>query len=104
MMSRERLSGEAIANALARHPGWMMADDGAAIARRFIFVDFAAAFGFMAEVALAAEKLDHHPDWTNVWNRVDVRITTHDRGGVTAWDFALAAACDRAAEGRTAAG
>lgn len=102
-MSREVLGRAAVEAELAGMPGWTLGDDGKAIARRYVFADFAAAFGFMSEVALAAEKLDHHPDWTNVWNRVDVRLTTHDRGGVTAFDLALARACERAARTRSGA-
>ena len=79
---------------LAELEGWAYDSVGNAIARRFVFADFSAAFGFMARVALAAEKADHHPDWSNVWNRVDVRLSTHDAGGVTAKDIALAKAID----------
>ena len=78
--------------------GWShdAARDG--IAKRFVFADFVAAFGFMTRVALIAEKLDHHPEWSNVWNRVDIRLTTHDAGGLTARDFALAAFIDAASQ------
>ncbi len=79
---------------LAALSGWAYDPAANAIARRFVFADFSAAFGFMARVALAAEKADHHPDWSNVWNRVDVRLSTHDAGGVTAKDIALAKAID----------
>ena len=72
--------------------GW--ARDGDAIARSFRFRDFAEAWGFMSRVALLAERHDHHPDWRNAWNRVDVRLTTHDAGGVTERDLALARAID----------
>lgn len=65
-----------------------------AITRRFVFADFSEAFGFMARVALAAEKADHHPEWTNVWNRVDILLTTHDAGGLSARDVAMAQAID----------
>ena len=76
--------------ALAGLAGW--AYDGArnGIAKRFVFADFSAAFGFMTRVALAAEKADHHPEWSNVWNKVDVLLSTHDAGGVTGKDIALA--------------
>lgn len=67
---------------------WQLADG--AITRTFHFADFTEAFGFMTRVALAAEKMGHHPDWTNVWNRVSVRLTTHDAGGLTELDFRLA--------------
>ncbi|MBK8456251.1 MAG: 4a-hydroxytetrahydrobiopterin dehydratase [Phyllobacteriaceae bacterium] len=97
---RKKLEGAALAAAMAAHPGWTTTADGLAIERRFVFRGFGEAFAFMTEIALAAERLDHHPDWTNVWNRVDLRLTTHDRGGITAFDLALAEACDRAAAGR----
>ncbi len=71
--------------------------DGA-LWRSFVFADFSAAFGFLARVALEAEKADHHPEFTSVWNRVDFRLTSHDAGGVTARDQALAAVIDRLAE------
>ena len=73
---------------------WTLEPEGNAIARRFVFPDFAAAFGFMTQVALHAERHDHHPEWSNVYNRVDVRLTTHDAGGLTERDFALARHCD----------
>lgn len=80
--------------ALAALSGWTWDAERDAIARRFRFADFSAAFGFMTRVALAAEQADHHPEWTNVWNRVDVALTTHDAGGLTAKDVALAKAMD----------
>ncbi|MBN9319719.1 MAG: 4a-hydroxytetrahydrobiopterin dehydratase [Caulobacterales bacterium 68-7] len=73
---------------------WTAVDGRDAIARTFHFADFNAAFGFMTRVALAAEKLDHHPEWTNVWNRVEVVLTTHDAGGVTELDLVLARIMD----------
>ena len=87
------------AAALADLPLWRAAQDGDALVRRLRFADFNAAFGFMARVALAAEKLDHHPEWSNVYNRVDIRLTTHDVGGVTRLDVELAQFIDRAAAG-----
>ncbi len=80
--------------ALATLPGWTWDAERDAITRRFRFADFSAAFGFMTRVALAAEQADHHPEWTNLWNRVDVTLTTHDAGGLTARDVALALAID----------
>lgn len=68
-----------------------------ALDKTFRFADFPAAFAFMTRVALAAEKMGHHPDWTNVWNRVDVRLSTHDAGCITALDFRLAAVMDASA-------
>jgi 4a-hydroxytetrahydrobiopterin dehydratase len=82
---------------LAALPGWTLTDDGLAITRKFRFADFREAFAFMTRVALAAERADHHPEWNNVYNRVDIRLTTHDAGGLTERDFALAAVADGAA-------
>ncbi|MFC0634086.1 4a-hydroxytetrahydrobiopterin dehydratase [Brevundimonas balnearis] len=85
--------------ALQSLTGWRVADDPRpAIARTLRFADFNAAFGFMARVALVAEKMDHHPEWSNVYNRVEVLLTTHDAGGVTGKDVELARFIDRAAE------
>lgn len=90
-----RLTGAARATALAQLPLWREVAGRDAIERRFGFADFSAAFGFMTRVALLAEKADHHPEWTNVWNRVDVVLSTHDAGGLTEKDIALAKAMDR---------
>lgn len=86
-----------LAQALAGLPAWTLLADRPAIHRRFSFKDFNAAFGFMSRVALMAEKLDHHPDWSNVYNWVDVILSTHDAQGVTELDLRLAAFCDLAA-------
>lgn len=75
-------------------PAWTPADGGAAIKRDFQFRDFNQAWGFMTRVALLAERHDHHPDWSNVWNRVSIRLSTHDAGGLTARDVRLAQAID----------
>ena len=80
--------------ALAHLPGWTMREDGLAITRTFRFADFAEAFGFMARVAIHAEKADHHPEWFNVYNRVEITLTTHDAGGLSTRDVALAEAID----------
>jgi len=72
--------------------GWTFENDG--IKKRFLFQDFTQAFGFMTKVALLAEKANHHPEWFNVWNRVDIRLSTHDAGGVTMADFNLAKAIE----------
>ena len=83
---------------LKQLPLWQKADDsGPAIFRSLRFADFNAAFGFMARVAIQAEKADHHPEWSNVWNRVDIVLTTHDAGGVTQRDIDLARFIDAAA-------
>ena len=81
----------------ARLPGWTMATGRDAIQRTFKFKDFSEAFGFMARAALVAEKMDHHPEWTNVWNRVDVTLSTHSAGGLTDLDLKLAEAMDKIA-------
>ena len=76
--------------ALTGLPGWAYDAARNGIAKSFKFADFGAAFAFMTRVALAAEKADHHPDWSNVWNRVDILLSTHSAGGVTEKDIALA--------------
>ena len=75
-------------------PGWRLAEGRDAIARTYRFADFSEAFGFMARVAMLAEKHDHHPEWSNVWNRVEILLTTHDAGGLSTRDVALAEAID----------
>lgn len=75
-------------------PAWRLAEGRDAISRRFRFRDFNEAWGFMARVALLAEKQDHHPEWSNVWNKVDILLTTHDAGGLSTRDVALARAID----------
>ncbi len=74
--------------------GWTLRQDGLAIEREFRFSDFSEAFGFMARVALLAEKADHHPEWSNVWNRVHVTLTTHDAGGLSKRDIDMARAIE----------
>ena len=83
--------------ALKQLTGWRAADGRDAIVRTFTFKDFNAAFGFMTRAALAAEKLDHHPEWFNVYNRVEVLLATHDADGVTELDVSLAKVMDAAA-------
>jgi 4a-hydroxytetrahydrobiopterin dehydratase len=85
------------AAALAQLSGWSAAEGRDAIVKRFKFADFNAAFGWMTRVALAAEKLDHHPEWSNVYSRVEVLLTTHDADGVTQMDVTLAKIMDAAA-------
>jgi 4a-hydroxytetrahydrobiopterin dehydratase len=75
-------------------PGWTLDDNGAALTRTYLFKDFAAAFAFLTRVAAHAEAIDHHPEFTSVWNRVDFRLTTHDAGGVTKRDVELAEVID----------
>ncbi len=88
----EKLDAAALEKALGGLQGWAAARDGAAIARTFRFETFSEAFAFMTRSALLAEKMDHHPEWFNVYNRVEVTLSTHDAGGVTGRDIALAAA------------
>ncbi|KPF77519.1 pterin-4-alpha-carbinolamine dehydratase [alpha proteobacterium AAP81b] len=92
-----RLTPDAIAAEITGLADWCFVTDAKGIdgiEKDYRFADFAAAFGFMARVALLAEKADHHPEWSNVWNRVHIRLTTHDAGGLSARDFALAKAID----------
>src|SRR5437660_5266163 len=93
-MARVKLSGEARKTALAKLSGWAEVKDRDAITRKFVFKDFNAAFGFMTRAALVAEKLDHHPEWFNVYKTVEVTLSTHDAGGVTELDVKLAEAMD----------
>ena len=79
--------------------GWSLSDDGKALERTYRFKDFAEAFAFLTRVAEHAEKVDHHPEFTSVWNRADFRLTTHDAGGVTARDVKLAEAINDLAAG-----
>jgi 4a-hydroxytetrahydrobiopterin dehydratase len=77
--------------------GWQMEDGGKALVRTYRFRDFSEAFGFLSRVALHAEEVDHHPEFTSVWNRVDFRLTSHDAGGLTERDIKLAEAINRIA-------
>ena len=78
---------------------WSLMAGRDAIHKSFVFKDFGEAFGFMARSALVAEKINHHPEWFNVWNRVDVTLNTHDAGGVTELDLKMATAMNRIASG-----
>ena len=89
-----QLTADERSKALAELPWWTLRADGAAISRQFRFSDFAAAWAFMAKVAALAEAQDHHPEWSNVYNRVDITLTTHDAGGLSARDVRLAKAID----------
>jgi 4a-hydroxytetrahydrobiopterin dehydratase len=93
-----KLSAEQRDAAIAALPGWAYHEEGGggggAISRSFRFRDFSQAFAFMTQVALAAEKADHHPDWSNSWNRVDISLTTHSEGGVSRRDIDLAIGID----------
>ncbi len=90
----QKLADTERAAALTQIPSWRLQDDRDAIARSFRFADFNAAWGFMTRVALDAEKADHHPEWFNVWNRVEITLSTHDAGGLTDRDIALARRID----------
>ena len=89
-----KLQIEELKAALKRLPDWKLAEKREAITRKFQFVDFDAAFAFMTRAALKAAEMDHHPEWLNVYNKVEVTLATHDAGGVTAKDIELATAMD----------
>jgi len=91
----ERLDEAARAGLAAALPGWTVVEGRDAIRHEFRFRDFTEAWGFMARVALLAEAQDHHPEWSNVYNRVDILLTTHDAGGLSERDLRLARAIDR---------
>lgn len=93
-MQQRKLDSTAISEKLATVSDWDIDAGETALSRSFRFADFSEAFGFMSRVALAAETLNHHPEWKNVYRSVDVRLTTHDAGGLTALDFDLAARID----------
>ncbi len=97
MTRAEKLNDDARKSALTRLSGWADCAGRDAIEKRFLFSDFSAAFGFMVRVALAAEKMDHHPEWSNVWRTVDIVLTSHDVKGVSERDIVLAETIDRLA-------
>ncbi len=84
----EKMSDEAVASWVAEHPGWTL--EGVRISRTFVFPTFVEAFGFMSSLAIVAEKMNHHPEWSNVYNRVEITLTTHDVDGLSEYDVALA--------------
>ena len=88
-MSKPKLDEASVAQRLKTIPAWSI--ENGKLHREFKFVDFVSAFGFMTQVALVAESMNHHPEWSNVWNRVVIDLTTHDSGGLTDLDFDLAA-------------
>lgn len=90
----KRLSAEARDEALVTLTGWKLAEAREALTKRFVFRDFNEAFGWMTRVALVAEKMDHHPEWSNVYRTVEVTLATHDAGGLTELDVKLARAMD----------
>ena len=91
----EKLSDKARQDALNNLIDWQEVDDGRAIEKQFVFQDFNEAFGWMSRIALVAEKMDHHPEWFNVYRTVRVTLTTHDAGGVTSLDIKMAAIMDK---------
>ena len=95
----ETLDAAARAALPATLPDWSLAEGRDAIRRAFRFRDFSEAWGFMSRVALLAEAQDHHPEWSNVWNRVEILLSTHDAGGLSARDVRLAQAIDRLVAG-----
>ncbi|MFN3687166.1 4a-hydroxytetrahydrobiopterin dehydratase [Salinarimonas sp.] len=98
-MRRDLLSEDERREMLSALAGWSMVEGRDAIAKTYVFTNFVEAFGFMAKVALVAEKLDHHPEWRNVYRTVEVTLSTHDAGGLTRLDIALAQAMDKHAAG-----
>jgi len=92
-----RLTSEERASSLHTLPAWTVTPDRDALYKQFVFKDFNAAFAFMTRVALKAEKMDHHPEWSNVWNKVDITLSTHDAGGLTSLDLELARFIEAAA-------
>jgi 4a-hydroxytetrahydrobiopterin dehydratase len=96
-MSREKLSSNEIEALLQGLDGWTLAANGLAINKTFKFAGFAQAFGFMTECAIQAEKIDHHPEWSNVYRTVEVKLNTHSAKGLSKLDFDLAAFMDKAA-------
>jgi 4a-hydroxytetrahydrobiopterin dehydratase len=95
MVREEKLTAAVLAQAMTDVPGWSVAAGEGAIQRQLTFPDFVTAFAFMTEVALLAERADHHPEWRQRFNRVDILLTTHDHQGVTRRDIALALAIDQ---------
>ncbi|MEO8304504.1 MAG: 4a-hydroxytetrahydrobiopterin dehydratase [Betaproteobacteria bacterium] len=94
----KKLEPKIAAKAVATLPLWRFDERAGSLTRKFVFGDFANAFAFMTQVALAAEKHDHHPDWSNGYNKVEIMWTSHDAGGLTERDIALARVCDTAFE------
>jgi 4a-hydroxytetrahydrobiopterin dehydratase len=93
----QKLTADARKSALAKLTGWSEVPGRDSIAKKFVFKDFSEAFGFMARAALVAEKMDHHPEWFNVYKTVEVTLSTHDAGGLTELDVRLAEAMNKLA-------
>jgi 4a-hydroxytetrahydrobiopterin dehydratase len=98
-MTAKKLDASDITERLTALPAWAV--QGGKLHREYKFADFVEAFGFMASVALIAERMNHHPEWSNVWATVVIDLTTHDAGGITSKDFALAGEMERLARPRT---
>ncbi|MFS8147223.1 pterin-4-alpha-carbinolamine dehydratase [Rhizobium sp. R635] len=99
-MKWEKLERAAVEAELSKLEGWTLNDTASAISKTFKFSNFIEAFGFMTEAAITAEKLNHHPEWFNVYSKVEVTLNTHDAGGLTELDFKLARAMEKAAARR----
>jgi 4a-hydroxytetrahydrobiopterin dehydratase len=102
-MTTAKLTDAEITAALTRLPGWSRVEGRSAIVKKFEFADFNQAWGFMARVALLAESQNHHPEWFNAWNRVEITLSTHDAGGLSARDVKLAEAIEKLGSPRGAA-
>ncbi len=96
----EKLTASGVEELVSIRPGWTLADDGNSVSATLKFANFVEAWGFMCEIAIEAEKLDHHPEWSNVWNTVAITLTTHDAGGLTSRDVSLASAIAAALDRR----
>ncbi len=94
-MAIAKLTDNEISAALAKLPGWSRVEGRSAIKKNYQFANFTEAWGFMARVALLAEKQDHHPEWFNVWNKVEITLSTHDAGGLSARDVRLAESIEK---------
>ncbi len=94
-MAIAKLTDNEISAALAKLPGWSRVEGRSAIKKSYQFANFTEAWGFMARVALLAEKQDHHPEWFNVWNKVEITLSTHDAGGLSARDVRLAESIEK---------
>jgi 4a-hydroxytetrahydrobiopterin dehydratase len=97
-MAAEKLPTTEIAKRLQELDGWILSNDALSISKTFKFGNFVEAFGFMTECAIHAEKLDHHPEWSNVYKTVEVKLTTHSANGLTELDFSLARKMEKAAK------
>src|SRR5580658_8970810 len=100
----EPLAGDEVLRLVAELDGWSLEAGNSRIVKRFTFADFTRAFAFMTAVALKADRMNHHPHWSNVYGRVDITLWTHDAGGLTERDFKLARFADEVARGRESGG